>query len=245
MTKSNDSVSVIIPAFNEELGIVETLKEIHEVLSTNFDNFEIIVVNDGSSDNTGKAAGINKDIQILNHKENRGYGASLKTGIKKSKYDLLVIIDADGQYPADVIPEMVSQISNFDMIIGSRTGVSVKIPILRRPAKWFIKKLAEYVTSRDIKDLNSGLRCFRKSTALSYLHLLPDKFSFTTTLTVALLSDGLEIEYVEISYTERKGKSKVRARDFFSFTSLIIKLSAYFNPFRTFFPVGFIENFFF
>ena len=234
------NLSAIIPVYNENESITGVIDDLNSSLASCTNTYEIIVVDDGSIDNSSKKVVEQNIAKIISHKKNKGYGASLKTGIRNSKFENILIIDADGTYPTKYIPEMVKVFQDCDMVVASRTGDFVSIPLIRRPAKWFIKKLSEYVTNEKIEDLNSGLRIFKKSDALNYLAILPDKFSFTTTITVAMLSDNLSVEYVKINYLERSGKSKIRALDFINFTNLIIKLSAYFNPLRTFFPIGFL-----
>ena len=123
--------------------------------------YEIIVVDDGSTDDTQKNVRMT-DVRLISHKENKGYGAALKTGIKAATYDNIITIDADGTYPSEAIPDLIENIDDYDMVVGARIGANVQIPLIRRPAKWFLKKLAEYLVGRKIPDLNSGLRLMKK-----------------------------------------------------------------------------------
>ncbi len=194
-------------------------------------------MDDGSKDDTtekAKKAG----ARVLRHVKNRGYGAALKTGIKAAKNEILVITDADGTYPSTMIPVLLEKIDNADMVVGSRTGKNVHIPLIRRPAKWILRKLAAYITGENIPDLNSGLRCFRKKAIMQYLPILSDKFSFTTTSTVAMLSDNFRVIYTPIDYLPRVGKSKIVPWDFVNFMTLVVRLSMLFNPLRIFLPVA-------
>jgi glycosyltransferase involved in cell wall biosynthesis len=170
--------------------------------------------------------------------ENRGYGASLKTGIRRSRFDTIVITDADGTYPAHYIPELVAQLGEYDMVVGARTGENVAVPLVRRPAKWLLRVLAGYLAGRHIPDLNSGLRVMKKDLVRRFAHLLPAGFSFTTTITLAALCSSSLVRYSPIDYHARIGKSKIRPGHAFDFTLLIIRTIVYFNPLKVFLPLG-------
>jgi glycosyltransferase involved in cell wall biosynthesis len=228
--------SVVIPAYNEEHPLGAVVQEIAAVLGQAGIEYEIIVVDDGSTDNTMKAAE-ELGVTVLRHSSNRGYGAALKTGILAAKYDTICITDADGTYPADSIPELLRQMQGSDMVVGARAGSSVAIPRLRRLPKWILNHLANYVTQSRIPDLNSGLRVFRKETALQYFHILPDQFSFTTTITMAMLCDKYAVAYLPINYRRRAGgKSKIVPWDTAAFTVLIVRMAMLFRPLRVFLP---------
>ncbi len=231
-------VSLIVPAYNEEKGIEGVLKGLIDIMNNNKTDYEIIVVNDGSTDNTGQILKELSDIVVVDHFQNKGYGAALKSGIRKSRYETVVITDADGTYPNSRIPELVEGIEEYDMVVGARTGENVKIPLIRRPAKSFLNILANYLLETKIPDLNSGLRAFRKDTVMWYFNILPDSFSFTTTITLAMLGDGFAVNYIPIDYGTRKGKSKIKARDAFNFLVLIVRTIMYFNPLRVFLPIS-------
>jgi glycosyltransferase involved in cell wall biosynthesis len=237
------SYSIIIPAYNEEEAIRSVLIEIVDALNELEQQYEIIVVNDCSTDRTGEeVASSGLPIVLIDHNENLGYGASLKTGIKNSKNDLIVITDADGTYPNKHIPNLVRTLEEgkFDMVVGARTGENVAIPLVRKPAKWFIGKLANYLSGEKIPDLNSGLRVMRKNLVLKHLRILPNGFSFTTTITLAMLTNGNLVEYVSVDYFKRQGKSKIRPiRDTINFFQLIIRTTLYFKPLKIFLPLSF------
>jgi glycosyltransferase involved in cell wall biosynthesis len=173
---------------------------------------------------------------VLRHLSNRGYGASLKTGITAAKYDTICITDADGTYPAERIPVMLQGLKTADMVVGARTGQKVAIPLVRKPAKWVLNKLANYITASRIPDLNSGLRAFRRDAAVQYFHFLPDQFSFTTTITMAMHCDKYAVEYLPIDYAKRTGKSKIVPWDAANFTILILRMAMLFRPLRVFLP---------
>jgi glycosyltransferase involved in cell wall biosynthesis len=233
------NVSVIIPAFNEELAVREGIGELRDVLVEKGINAEIIVVDDGSKDNTAceaKQAG----ARVIQHRSNRGYGASLKTGIMAASHEVIAITDADGTYPARYLPAMLKELEHADMVVGSRTGADVNIPLSRKPAKWFLRVMANYVANTNIPDLNSGLRVFRRDVAMQYFAILSDQFSFTTTITLAMLCDKYAVSYLPIDYRKRQGKSKIMPWDAGSFAVLIMRVAMLFRPLRVFLPIALI-----
>jgi len=238
MNELNDKKkhSIIIPAYNEECSIVDTITEIRQLRG----DFEIIVVDDGSTDETFKLAD-HAGVKVLKHQENKGYGASLKTGIKNSSYDIIVITDADSTYPNGKIPELVEMFvkDKEDMVVGARIGKNVKIPFLRKPAKWFITKLASFLVGSKIPDLNSGLRVMRKDVLLKYLKIMPNGFSFTSTITMVMLTNDFRVKYTPIDYFKRNGTSKIRPiYDTLNFIQLIIRMVLYFEPLKVFLPLS-------
>ena len=178
---------------------------------------------------------------MLRHHANKGYGAALKTGMRHARYDTLCITDADGTYPNAVIPELLARLeeNHADMAVGARTGEHVRIPALRRPAKRAIGQLANLVAGEAIPDLNSGLRVFRRRAAMEFFDILPDGFSFTTTITLGMLTNGYLVEYMPINYHARVGKSKIRPiPDTLNFVQLILRIALYFAPLKLFLPLS-------
>jgi len=230
------SVTVVIPAYNEEGGIAAVIRELSALLRSHGIQVEILVVDDGSRDATAKAAAAG-GARVLRHRSNRGYGAALKTGIAAASFDTIAIIDADGTYPASYLPAMLEEIERVDMVVGSRTGQSVKIPLVRRPAKWVLTRLANYLTGARIPDLNSGLRVFRRGVAMQYFPILPDQFSWTTTITLAMHCDKYAVSYLPIDYRERTGKSKIVPWDAGTFFMLMLRTVMLFRPLRVFLPL--------
>ncbi len=233
-----NGVSIVIPAYNEEGAVKKNVQDVLDVMRNSGLEYELIVVDDGSSDSTPEILETINDIVLISIPENRGYGASLKTGIRKSKYDLIVITDADGSYPSERIPELVDACRSYDMVVGARVGKHVHIPMIRKPAKWALGKISSYLAGRRIPDLNSGLRVMRKDLVERFEHLLPSGFSFTTTITLAALSSSCLVKYVPIDYHPRIGKSKIKATHALDFLILIIRTIVYFNPLKVFIPLG-------
>jgi glycosyltransferase involved in cell wall biosynthesis len=232
-----DAVSIVIPAFNEEESIRQAIREVHAAMGPSGIEYELIVVDDGSQDQTAAFAQA-EGAQVVRLPENSGYGAALKAGIARSRFQLIAITDADCTYPADQIPVLVSQIDGYDMVVGARIGSNVAIPAVRKPAKWFLRKLAAYLAGRPIPDLNSGLRVMRRSLIRRSAHLLPQGFSFTTTITLSALCGGSLVRYLPIDYHPRTGQSKIRPGHAFDFLLLIIRTIVYFNPLKIFLPAG-------
>lgn len=240
MGEHTNSVSVLIPAYNEQLAIVETVERLFSVLQGSDIQHEVIVIDDGSTDDTLSLAKTTS-ARIIRHRQNRGYGASLKSGILASSYDTIAIIDADGTYPCEALPAMLQTLikERADLVIGARDSSSIHIPWVRKPAKWIISHLAQYIAGQSIADVNSGLRVFRKASVLPYFKVLSDQFSFTTTQTLAMLCNNFTILNHPIDYMPRKGNSKIVPWDFINFISLILRLSMLFNPLKVFIPVAF------
>jgi glycosyltransferase involved in cell wall biosynthesis len=230
-------VSVVVPAYNEEGAIAAQVERIQQVMRSAGRPWELIVVDDGSSDGTAAAAE-RPGVHLIRQGRNRGYGAALKTGIRAAQHELIVITDADGTYPAESIPALLDHAAENDMVVGARVGENVHIPLVRRPAKWVLGRLASYLAEEEIPDLNSGLRVMKKSLVEKYEHLLPSGFSFTTTITLALLCSGCRVHYHPIEYHKRVGHSKIRAAHAYQFLMLILRTIVYFNPLRVFLPLG-------
>lgn len=229
-------LSVVIPAYKEEGAIAGVLTELQDTLRKADIDAEIVVVDDGSPDRTGYEAH-RVGARVLRHRSNRGYGASLKTGIRAATNDIIVITDADGTYPAKHIPELLAALDQADIVVGARTGENVRIPLIRRPPKWILNKLANFVSASRIPDLNSGLRVFRRDVVMQYFSILPDQFSWTTTLTLAMHCDNYAVTYLPIEYRERTGKSKIMPWDAATFTILILRTAMLFRPLRVFLPL--------
>jgi glycosyltransferase involved in cell wall biosynthesis len=199
---------------------------------------ELIVVDDGSADDTASLAE-KAGVRVVRHAQNRGYGASLKSGIAKAQHDLVAILDADCTYPPEALPELLESAPGNDMVVGARKKGKVHIPLIRRPAKAVLRWLASYLSGYPIPDLNSGFRIMRRPVVNRFLSLLPSGFSFTTTITLAMLVSGFGVKYVDIEYHARAGTSHIRPiRDTLGFFALILRTVMYFNPLRIFIPLA-------
>ncbi len=230
------AVSIVVPAFNEEAGIGPVLEELHRLDPS----WEILVVDDGSTDRTAERAE-RAGARVLRHPVNRGYGASLKTGIRAARAPWIVITDADGTYPNERIPELVRGLETNHMVVGARTGENVHIPLIRRPAKWMLNRLANYLSETRIPDLNSGLRAFRKQDVVRFFDILPSGFSFTTTITLAFHVNDRDVTYIPVDYHKRSGRSKIRPiYDTANFASLILRTILYFRPLKIFLPASMV-----
>lgn len=237
--KIEDGVSVIVPVFNEEAGIAPFLSQLSDVLADAPFASEIIVIDDGSDDDTPNQLK-NSSYKVIRHDFNLGYGAAIKTGIEHSRYQTIVIIDGDGSYlPKDILT-VVKPLARFDMVVGARTTPDAQIPLLRRPAKWMVRVFAERLARHTIPDLNSGLRAFRRDKVNPILRLLPDGFSLTTTITVAFLTSGKRVDYQPIHYNKRTGHSKFRPiTDTWNMILLILRTVVLLRPLNVFLPLSF------
>ena len=246
--------SIVVPCYNEALAVAKTAKDIVSTLERwkkDKDvklSFEIIFVNDGSTDETSsELSTLDKRypmMKVIENKINCGYGASLKKGIQASKYDSIVITDADGTYPNERIPELLKGLENSDMVIGARIGKNVQIPALRRPVKWLLLKYARWMSKSDIKDLNSGLRAMRKDKIYRFWNMLPNAFSFTSTITLSMHIEGLTVTYLPIDYHTRIGSSSIKPiQDTLRFFSLVLRTVMYFKPLQIFGTIGLLMLF--
>ncbi|HLC32727.1 MAG TPA: glycosyltransferase family 2 protein [Candidatus Nanoarchaeia archaeon] len=227
-------ISIIVPIYNEEKAIRNTLERLKKI-GPKLGDFEIIAVNDGSSDNTRSTLESIDGITVVNSPYNLGYGASIKKGMRACRGNWIAITDADGTYPLEELPTLAKYAGEYDMVVGARTGKSVHIPFFRKPAKWIIGRLANFMAGRKIDDVNSGLRIFNKAKALEFMKLYPSGFSFTTTITLAFMTNEYTVKYIPINYFKRTGKSSIKPlKDFIGFIALIFRIVMYFRPLRFF-----------
>ena len=203
-----DLVSIVIPVYNEEAAIGDDLELIRRTMDATGQPYEIIVVNDGSTDRTVEIVSSKPDVKLIHHEQNRGTGAARTTGIRAARGGIIIMTDGDGTYPNQDMPKLLEHMEQCDMVIGARSQEQGTWKWLRAPAKWFIARLAAYLTGMKIPDLNSGFRAFKRDIALQYLNVLPTTHSWVSTITIAFLSDGYAVKYMPIDYYKRKGKSK-------------------------------------
>jgi glycosyltransferase involved in cell wall biosynthesis len=232
----SDSVSIILPAKNE----AESLGTLLPVLRKNFPEEEIIVINDGSTDNTVEICEQNQ-VTVITHIYSMGNGAAIKTGTRNATGDILMFMDADGQHNPEDINRLLEKINDgYDMAVGARQ-LNTHASLPRRIGNTIYNKLASIMTGYPIKDLTSGFRAARARHFRKFLYLLPNKFSYPTTSTMAFFRSGLPVAYVPIKAMIRAGEGKSHIRlfhDGFRFLIIIVKIGALFSPMRFFLPIS-------
>ena len=230
-------ISIVIPVYNEEKTIESVINQLKEFLRNNKVIGEIVCVNDCSTDNSGEILENIKDIKVINHKINKGYGAALKSGIKAAKYDVIVTMDSDGQHnPDDILKLLEKYESETDLIIGARQITSTFLS--RIPGKLFLKILASYLFRENIEDLNSGFRIFNKNIAQKFFFLCSDRFSFSTSLTLSYYAFSMNVKYTPIKARIRKqGKSKVNYKAGLQAIMKILQIAMTFKPIRVMAPI--------
>jgi len=227
-------LSIVIPAFNEEDSLEAVVIRIRDVMREADIEHEIVVVDDGSTDATSRIAqGLG--VTLVSHPENLGYGRSLKDGIRASTNELIAITDADGSYPVERIPELVMKAADFDMVVGARQGSVYHGTLTKRLARIVFRRLSEFAAGRTIADINSGLRVFRKTQVTRFFAAISSGFSFTTTVTLVYMLNGLYVHYEPISYEKRQGSSNVRYfRDTLRSLQIIVEAILRYNPIKVF-----------
>lgn len=231
-------VSVVIPVFNEEKSIYKAITEIQKVLSTSNKNSEIIVVDDGSQDDSLSEAK-KSGVEVISHAYNIGNGAAIKSGIRAAKGKIIVMIDGDRQHDPKEIPVLLDLMDTYDMAVGARVPDS-ETDFHRNIGNVIYNWLASYVCNRKIEDLTSGFRAIKASIAKEFLHLLPNTFSYPTTITLAVARSGYQFTYHPIKVVKREGKSKINLfRDGFRFLMIIFKVATLFSPLKIFIPTAF------
>jgi glycosyltransferase involved in cell wall biosynthesis len=225
--------SVIVPAFNEGHSIRQLVVDLHNVTRWH----EILVVDDGSSDETGEQAAA-AGARVIRHPYNKGNGAAVKTGIRQASGTFVLIVDGDGQHqPADAV-RLVSQLDQYELVVGARSKAT-QATTSRRLGNSLLNGLASYLTNRPIPDLTSGFRAARRDCLLEFLHLIPNGFSTPTTTTLAFLKAGYSVQFVPVDAAARQGVSKIRlGSDGAKFVLILLKLITIFSPLRIFVPVS-------
>jgi glycosyltransferase involved in cell wall biosynthesis len=239
-------VSIILPCYNEQDHVTAEVERICAVMDQSEYDYELLAFDDASTDDTlarlHEAAPRFPHLQVVHFYRNGGSGTVRRIGTQRARGEIVVWTDADMSYPNDRIPEFVTMLekdSTLDQVVGARTSEQGTHKVLRVPAKWFIRKLAEQLTSSQIPDLNSGLRAFRRQVALPYLRLLPPGFSCVTTITLAFLSNQHDVRYVPIEYAKRAGTSKFRfVTDAYRYILQVLRMVMYFNPLKVLMPVA-------
>jgi glycosyltransferase involved in cell wall biosynthesis len=229
-------ISVIIPAYNEE----EIIGSVIQSLVDLYPGYEIIVIDDGSTDDTAGIARKSGAV-VFSHPYNMGNGAAIKSGIRKATGDIIVFMDGDNQHRPEEISLLVKHLPKFDMVVGARIK-SGQTSTLRWFGNTVFNRLASYVTKCPVKDLTSGFRVVKKEIAKAFLYMLPNSYSYPTTLTLAVLRSGYSLKYIPVEMQKRqKGKSNIRIfKDGVRFFMIIIKICTLYSPMRVFLPVSFV-----
>lgn len=234
-------LTILLPAFNEEEAITQVLDDILAVMEPSNIPYELMVLDDGSTDGTRAACDARLKVKVVTHQHNRGNGAARTTGVKAARGRYVLMMDADGTYPAADIPAMLKEAENADMVIGARTSEKGTLKVLRSSAKNLIRLLASYMTQTHIPDLNSGMRIMRRDLIPQFFSILPTTHSWVSTITMAFLSSGYTVKWMPIAYYKRIGRSTFHPiRDTYNYLTLVVRTIMYFNPLRAFIPISII-----
>ena len=239
MSDESIYVSIIVPAFNEAAAIEADIEAIITAMKSSGYSYEIIVVDDGSTDGTGELAEA-MGVSVLRLPENKGVGVARTRGVKAARGEIIVMTDADNTYPNEDIPRLVAKIDEgYDMVVGARTKEAGTVRWLRKPVKTIIRRLAEYITSERIEDLNSGFRAMRRDLVMRYLNITPEGHSWVGTMTVAFLSEKRDVAFIPIDYRQRTGRSTFHPiADTYGYMMFIMKTVMYFKPLKVFVPLS-------
>ena len=223
--------SIIVPVYNEESCILEVLNDLKKL----GEGFEVLVIDDGSTDNTFQLIQ-NSGVKFIRHPCRIGNGAAVKTGIENASSDILVVFDGDGQYRSSEIPRLLDSMDGKDLVVGARIKESEQTR-LRRIGNIFLSRFASFLTMRDIPDLTSGFRAFRKDRIMKVFDILPDKYSLPSTSTILFLSLGFKVKFIPVKMYKRSDGSASKLpllKNGVKFLIIIMKLVFLFNPRRIF-----------
>ncbi len=237
-------VSVILPAYNEQDHVLAEVVRICTALDASEFSYEVLAIDDASTDGTlGELREAERrfaHLKVVAFRSNGGSGTARRIGTQMARGQIVVWTDADLTYPNERIPELVRILrddESYDQVVGARTSEEGTHKLLRVPAKWLIRKIAERLTNQRIPDLNSGLRAFRRSVSLPYLRLLPPGFSCVTTITLSFLANQHDIKYVDINYAKRAGNSKFHfVKDAYRYILQVLRMVMYFEPLKVLMP---------
>lgn len=231
-------ISIVLPVHNEAGHLEAELTRIQESMSSSSYSWELIIVDDGSSDGSGDIAVGRPNTRVIRAERNRGAGTGRRIGTEAAHGRIVVWSDADMSYPNHRIPELVDAMGTADQIVGARTSEEGTLKLFRVPAKWAIRRLASYLTKTKIPDLNSGFRAMRRDVALQYTHQLPAGFSCVTTITMAFLMNGYRVTYIPIDYETRAGTSKFHwLADTRRYALQVIRMMLSYDPLRVILPI--------
>jgi len=243
MVNSDDLISIVIPMYNEREAIGAELELITTTMQATGRPYEIIVVDDGSTDGSTDIVRQWPAVRMIRHPVNRGTGAARTTGITAAQGEIVVMTDADRTYPNQDIPRLLAALEEqpCDMVIGARKREAGTLRWLRSPTKTFIRALAVYLTRQPIPDLNSGFRAFRRQTALKFVRYLPSTHSWVSTITLAMMHNNHLVTWIPIDYYPRVGKSSFHPiADTYNYLVQVIRTVMYFNPLRVFLPASLV-----
>lgn len=235
MTSPAPLVSVVIPAFNEGASIADVVRRIRAVSP----DYEVIVVDDGSADDTAKAAA-SAGARVIRHAYNLGNGASVTSGSLAARGDVVVMIDADGQHPPEEIPTLLAHMGEYDMVVAARTERS-KTSKFRNFGNLMLNAIGRWISDFPIQDLTSGFRAIKRAHLLEYVHLFPARYSYPTTITMAMIQGRHFVKYVPMDSIQRRhtGTSNIKPfRDFIRFINIMMRLLILFSPQRFFLPLS-------
>jgi glycosyltransferase involved in cell wall biosynthesis len=231
-------LTVVLPAYNEQRAVATVVREVASALADWDETWEVLVIDDASTDDTAREAS-GAGATVVTRPQRRGYGAAVKTGIRKARGEWIALLDADGSYDPAVLPRMLEMLPAHDQVNGQRIAERGNMAPVRGPIKLAIRKLAEWISGQRIPDLNTGLKVFKRGAALDYLWTLPDGFSASTSLTLAFLCDGRLVAYVPAAYRPRIGESKFHPlHDTLRYVATIGRMVLYFRPLRVFLPLA-------
>ena len=244
VAESRVDVTVVLPCYNEQDHVLLEIARVSRALDESEFSYELLVIDDASTDNTlevlQKAQAEYPNMRLEPFQRNGGTGTARRIGTQIARGEIVVWTDADMSYPNERIPEMVRLLREnprVDQVVGARTTEEGTHKLLRVPAKWMIRKIAERLINQKIPDLNSGMRAMRREVALPYLRLLPPGFSCVTTITMAFLANQHDIFYMPIDYSKRAGKSKFKfIKDAYRYILQVLRMVMYFNPIKVLLP---------
>jgi glycosyltransferase involved in cell wall biosynthesis len=229
------TLSIVIPAKNESAGLVKFLPE----LRAQYPDAQIVVVDDGSGDDTAAIAA-SHGAQVVSHQYSKGNGAAIKSGARAAEGDILLFMDADGQHRVEDIQPLLDKLeAGYDLVVGARQGVDAQASLMRWGANAFYNRISSWMVGHKIEDLTSGMRVARRSKFLEFLYLLPNGFSYPTTSTMAFYRAGYSVGFVAIECQQREGNSHLNIwRDGLRFLLIIFKIGTLYSPLKLFFPIS-------
>ena len=237
----DEAVTVVVPAFNEE----KTIGAVVHGINSSVPHATVLVVDDGSTDATAREAE-RAGAVVISHPLNKGNGACLKTALRDIKGGLVAVVDADGQHdPAD-LPRLLNRLDEYDLVVGSRTFNRESGSYLRNLGNVILKRLASFLAEREISDLTSGFRVFKHQTAVKFLHIYPNGYSFPSTSTLSFIMSGYNVDFIPIEVQKRKADTQSKLRPFsdgFKFLMFILRIITLANPNKIFFPTGLVMVF--